>query len=110
MAFNVHDNLRTTFLQPVIYAFKIHQGKTVISSMTGRYLYLLDILHVICISLVCHLYVSRLYSFVTRMPLVYIRMSFVCHPYYSYIIRIPLVCTRMSHVCHSNVTYMWCVA
>ena len=68
-----------------------------------------------------HLYVNRIYSYVTRMSLVChtyvlafifmysyaIHMSFVytlCHPYvtrmYSYVIRMSLVCTRMSSVCH----------
>ena len=41
------------------------------------------------ISLVCHLYVTRMYSYV-------IRMSFACHPYvarmYSYVTRMTLLC------------------
>ena len=52
------------------------------------------------ISLVCHLYVTRMYPYS-------IRMSFACHPY---VTRISLVChpyvTRMfsmSPVCHSHV-------
>ena len=116
------------FLQPIIYAFKLHQGKTVISPITDRHLYLLVILHVICMSLichsysivchfcvtrisfVCHSYVDRMYSYVIRMSLLCTRMSLVCHSYvlvchsyvllfHSYVIRMPLVCTRMSLVC-----------
>ena len=59
--------------------------------------------------LVCHPYVTRMYSL-----LVYIRMSFLCHSYvlachpyvtrmYSYVLRMSLVCTRMSSICHSYV-------
>ena len=48
-------------------------------------------------SLVCHLYVTRMYSYV-------IRMSLVCHFYvtrmYSYVIRMSVVCIGMSFVCH----------
>ena len=62
----------------------------------------------------CHLYVTRVYLHVIRMPLVRTRMSFVCHLYalvchpyvtrmYSYVIRISLVCIRISFVCHSYV-------
>ena len=62
----------------------------------------------------CHLYVTRVYLYVIRMPLVRTRMSFVCHLYalvchpyvtrmYSYVIRISLVCIRISFVCHSYV-------
>ena len=65
-------------------------------------------------SLVCHLYVARMCSFVTRMSLLFTCMSFVCHSYvlvcrpyvtrmYSYVTRMSLVCTRMSPVCHSYV-------
>ena len=50
--------------------------------------------------LVCHLYITRMYSYVTHMLL-------VCHPYfthmYSYVILMSLVCTCMSFVCHSYV-------
>ena len=76
-------------------------------------------LHVICICsmsfvyqsyvLVCHPYVTHMYSYLIRMSLVYTRMSsvchwyvLVCHPYvtrikdlarmYSYVIRVLLVC------------------
>ena len=42
--------------------------------------------------LVCHLYVSCMYSYVVRMSL----NVLVCHPYvirmYSYVIRMPLIC------------------
>ena len=52
----------------------------------------------------CHLCVSRMYSYVIRMSLVYTRMSSVCHWYV-------LVChryvTRIYSVCHSYVTRMW---
>ena len=50
-------------------------------------------------SLVCHLYVTRMYSYV-------VRMSLVCHPHvsmYSYVIHMSLVCTRLSSTCHSYV-------
>ena len=47
-------------------------------------------------SLVCHLSVTYMYSFVVRMSLVCIRMLPVCHLYvtrkYQYVIRISLVC------------------
>ena len=53
-----------------------------------------------CISLVCHSYVTRMYSYV-------ICMSLVCHPYvtrmYSYVFRVSLVCSRMVSVRHSYV-------
>ena len=71
-------------------------------------------LHVIRKSLACHSYVTRMYSYVIRMPLVCTRMSSVYHPYvpvchphvtcmYSYVMPMSLVCTRMSCVCHSYV-------
>ena len=88
--------------------------------------------YAICISsacdsnvLVCHQYVTRMYSYVIRMSLVCTRMSSVCHSYvlvchpyvtrmYSYVIRMSLVCTRMSFVCHwdilvchPHITRMW---
>ena len=64
--------------------------------------------------LVCHPYVTRIYSNAIRMSLVLTRISFVCHwyvlvchPYvtdkYSYVIRMSLVWTRMPSVCHSYV-------
>ena len=63
------------------------------------------------LSLVCHPYVTCMYSYVMRMSLVCTCMSFVCHSYvlvchsyvtrmYSYVIHMSLVCTRMSFVCH----------
>ena len=59
------------------------------------------------ISLVCHPYVTRMYSYVIRMSLV----CSLCHPYvtrmYSYAIRMSLVCTRMSPVWHSYVFLPW---
>ena len=80
-------------------------------------------------SFVCHLYVIRIYSYVTRMSFVchpYVtRMSSVCHSYalpchsyvirmHSYVICMSLVCTHMSFVCdsyvlvcHSYVTRLW---
>ena len=91
--------------------------------------------HVICFhlyplifypnALVCHLYVSRMYSYVICMLLVCTRMSSVCHSHvlvchrcatrmYSYVIRMSLISTRMSTVCrsyllvcHLYVTRMW---
>ena len=63
--------------------------------------------YVIRMSLVCHPYVTRMYSYVIRMSLVYHSYVLVCHPYvtcmYSYFIRMSLVCTRISFVCHSSV-------
>ena len=64
--------------------------------------------------LVCHPYVTRIYSNAIRMSLVLTRTSFVCHSYvlvchpyvthiYSYVIRMSLVWTRMQSVCHSYV-------
>ena len=55
------------------------------------------------ISLVCHPYVTRMYSYVIRMSLVCTRMSSVCHSYVLYVTRMSLACTRMSFVCHSYV-------
>ena len=63
------------------------------------------------LSLVCHPYVTCMYSYVMRMSLVCTCMSFVCHSYvlvchsyvtrmYSYVIHMSLLCTRMSFVCH----------
>ena len=56
-------------------------------------------------SLLCHSYVTRMYSYVIRMSVVCTRMSSVCHSY---------VITSMSSVCHSYVlvchpyfTRMW---
>ena len=48
------------------------------------------------IVLVCHSYVTRMYSYVILMTLVCTRMSSVCH---SHVIRMSRVCTRMSLVC-----------
>ena len=53
--------------------------------------------------LVCHLHVTRMYSYVNRISLICTRMSsvchshrLVCHPYvtrmYSYVIRMSLIC------------------
>ena len=64
-----------------------------------KHLYLLFILHVICMLLVYHSYLIVCHFFVTR-------LSFVCHSYanrmYSFVIRISL-CSRMSLVCHSYI-------
>ena len=91
------------------HAFKVHKGKTVISSIAVRHLYLLLTLHVIRLSLVCHSYLIVCHFCVTE-------VSFVCHSYvnrmysyliryvvvyHSYVIRIPFVWTRMSLVYHS---------
>ena len=70
--------------------------------------------YIIRMSLVCHAYVTRMYSYVIRMSLVYTPMSFVCHScvlvcrwyvtrMYSYVIRMSLVYTQMSFICHSYV-------
>ena len=71
-----------------------------------------------CMSLVCHPYITRIYSYVIRISLLCTRMSSVCHSYvlvchvyvtrmasvcHSYVIRMSRVCTRMSPVCHSCV-------
>ena len=53
--------------------------------------------------LVCHLYITRIFSYV----IVCHSYVFVCHPYvtrmYSYVIRASLVCTHMWPVCHSHI-------
>ena len=58
-------------------------------------------------SSVCHSYVIRMSLVCTRMSSVCHSYVLVCHPYvtrmYSYVIRMSLVCTRMSSVCHSYV-------
>ena len=59
--------------------------------------------------LVCHPYVTRMYSYIIRISLVCARILSVCHSYvirmYSYV---PVVvCTRMSSVCHSYVVLSW---
>ena len=62
-------------------------------------------------SFVYHLYVIRMYSYVTRMSFVCHSYIFVCSPcvtrmysyvtrMYSYVTRMSLVCTRISPVCH----------
>ena len=62
----------------------------------------------------CHLYVTRMYSYIVRMSLVCTCMSSVCHSYvlighlyitrmYSDIIRLSLLCTRILSVCHSYI-------
>ena len=67
--------------------------------MTGRHLHLLIILHDICMSLSCHLYVTRTFLFVIRKSLICVRISFVCPSYVLvYVICMSLVCTRMSHI------------
>ena len=74
--------------------------------------------HICLYVLLCHPYVTRLYSYIIRMSLVCTRIPsichsyvLVCHPYvtrmYAYIIRIFIVCTRMSLVCHPYVTRMY---
>ena len=68
--------------------------------------------------LVCHPFVTNIYSCIVRMALVCTCVSSVCHSYvlvchphitrlYSYAIRMSLVCTRMSFVCHSYVVLPW---
>ena len=55
--------------------------------------------------LICHPHVTRMYLYITRMPLICTRI--LSDPYgtcmYSYVIRISLICTRLSSVCHSFV-------
>ena len=102
----------------MIHAFKVYQGKAVISSITGktylsasyfaRHWYVTHISFVfncmsflchpsiICVSLVCLSYVLVCHSYVPRMYSYVIRMSLVC-------IRMSLVCTRMLFVCHSYI-------
>ena len=106
------------FLQSIIYAFKVHQSKTVISSITGRHLFLLAFFanywfvtrmsfvfncmslrwqpNIMCVSLACQSYVIVCQSLCIRMP-------FACH---SYVIRMPFVCNRI--VCiHLYTTHMY---
>ena len=70
--------------------------------------------HVIRMSLVCHSYVTPMSLVCTRMSFVCHSYVLVCHLYvtriYSYVLvchqyvtRTSLVCTRMSSVCHSDV-------
>ena len=65
-------------------------------------------------SLLCHSYVTRMYSYIILMSLSCTRMSsechshvLVCHRYvtrmHSYVICVSLVCTRMPSACHSYV-------
>ena len=51
-------------------------------------------------ALICHSYVTHMYSHVIRVYLYVIRMSLVYHPYVTHM---SLVCTCMSSVCHSYV-------
>ena len=53
--------------------------------------------------LACHRCVTRMYSFVIRMPVVCTRMSSLCHTYLLICHLMSLVFTRMSCVCHSYV-------
>ena len=61
--------------------------------------------------LVCHLCVTRMYSFIIHMSRVYhlyvTRMFSYIIRKFSYVICISLVCTRMSSVCHSYVVLPW---
>ena len=141
VVFNVRNSFLTEsrkltqdfFLQLIIHAFKVHQGKTVISSMTGRHLYKLVILHVIRMSHACHSYLLVCYSYFTRISIVchsYVNLmytyaicyvvvchshgthiSFVCHLYelvcHSYTTHMYLYVIRMSLVCHLCVTRMY---
>ena len=58
-------------------------------------------------ALLCHPYVTRMYSYAIRMSVVSIRMSSVCHSHvlvcHSYVTR----STAMSFVCHSYVVLPW---
>ena len=89
--------------------------------MPGRHLYLRAILRIICMSLMCHLYLIVCHSYVTqilffchsyinRMSSYVILYLGVCHLYvllyhlytihmYLYVIRMTLLCTCMSPVC-----------
>ena len=84
------------------------------SKSFNRYIQFNFILHVIRMSLLCHLYIRVCHSYIIRMSLVFTRISSVCHSYvfvchsyvtpiYLYIIRMSHVCTRMSFVCHSYI-------
>ena len=60
-----------------------------------------------CMSHVCQPYVTALYSYVSRMSLVCVRiwsiythMPYLCHSHVLVCIRMSIVCTRMSSVCH----------
>ena len=63
--------------------------------------------YVIRMSLVCHSHVICMLLVCTSMASLCHSYVLVCHPYvtrmYSYVIRMSLVCTRMSSVCHSYV-------
>ena len=81
--------------------------------------------YIMRMSLVCYPYLTRMYSYVILMPLLYVGksslctcMPFVCYPYalachphvtrmYLYVIRMYSYVTRMSLVCHSCVTHMY---
>ena len=60
-----------------------------------------DLAEAIRMPLVCHLYVTCMYSYVIHMSLACIGMPSVCHSYVLYVTRMSLVCTCMSPVCHS---------
>ena len=94
------------FLHPLIDAR--HQGKTVISSVTGKHL--LIILRVIFMVPVCHSYLILCHLCVTWVSFVWlVCQSYVllCHSYiprmYSYVICMSFLCIRMSLICHSSV-------
>ena len=70
--------------------------------------------YVIRMTFACHLYVTRMYSYVICRSLICNRVSSVYHSYvlachlyatrmYSYVIRMSLISTCMSPVCHSYV-------
>ena len=68
-------------------------------------------LYVFGMSLICTRYVIRMSLVCTRMWSVCYSCVLVCHLYvtrmYSYVFGISLVCTRMSSVCHSYVVLPW---
>ena len=67
-----------------------------------------DIIRVSLYVLICHSYVTRVYIYVSRMSLVCTRMSSLCNSYIlSYVIRMSHVCTCMVSLCHSSVVLPW---
>ena len=88
----------------MIHRFKLHQGKTVISSMTVGHLYLIVILHVIRMFFFLSFFFFY-HSYVTRMSFLFNCMSLLCHPNIIFVSLVCqsyiLVCNSMPFACHS---------
>ena len=109
------NNLLTKIIRNHVKQCSYHKWYWKLQSKSfNRYIQFNFILHVIRMSLLCHLYIRGCHSYIIRMSLVCTRISSVCHSYvfvchsyvtpiYLYIIRMSHVCTRMSFVCHSYV-------